>query len=442
MHYGASMVNRMPPPGFPKLPRKKNVFTLLGYLFFIILLLSLPLTYLTIVGIPVPGRIVYSDGRVTVVRNARETEKGTSAELYEGDYIITKRASRIVVAFKNSISLRLSRDTEIEITKLRLYSHNLFDFLKGKSSSLFAIGGELTLLDGALWIDKKAGALFKIRAGDAVIYPGRAACEVLKSHHSLVSVSVYRGHVKVGFEEQPDFKPRIFPGQEFIIKSRKIERVLTLRYREYDSWQNWNMALSYVAPPMVKLRQIALQQNGWRPAITPPPDKGMIKRPQPEHPKSHKADEDKANLYSFKKWVEEKTEGGKLPYPKYTPNNDKLPRLPFSEFPEGPPTVIGSSGRDGSNTSLPPEPPVLGPEGISGVFSSRYSGASFTPVWGTADEGSSASGQPSAKGGGKKQVGSGQQKPDNGGQNKNEWLPFVQEDNLPPPPPSLNDIEE
>lgn len=435
------MVKKMAPPRLPKLPRKKNIFILFGYLFLIILMLSLPLIYLTIMGLPVPGRIVYSDGKVTVIRNARETQKGTSAKLHEGDYIITNRASRTVVAFKNSISLRLSNNTEIEITKLRLYCHNLFDFLKGKSSTLFAIGGELTLLEGALWIDKTAGAQFTIRAGDAVVYPGRAACEVFKTPHRLVSISVYRGNVKVGLEDQPVFKARIFPGQECLVKGEKIEKVLTLRYREYDSWQNWNMALSYVAPPQDKLRQIAFHHNAWKPGMAPPPLKGMIQRPPPDTPKPKKADEDKSNPYSFKKWVQERTEGGRLPYPKYSPSTDKITHLPYSEFPQAP-AIAGRSGGDGSDTSAPPEPPAIGPEGITAIFSSRYSGSSFTPVWGTADDGSSSAESSSASGGEKKPEDNGKTKSEDSGKTKNVWLPFVQEDNLPPPPPSLNDTEE
>jgi hypothetical protein len=173
-----------------------------------------------------------------------------------------------------------------------------------------------------------------------------------------------------------------------------------------------------------------------------PPQKGMIKRPPPDAPKPGKADEDKTNPYSFKKWVEEKTEGGRLPYPKYSPPTDKITHLPFSEFPEAPPATAGRSGGNGGDTSAPPEPPAIGPEGITAIFSSRYSGSSFTPVWGTADEGPSSSESSSASGGEKKPDDDGKTKSEDNGKTKNVWLPFVQEDNLPPPPPSLNDTEE
>jgi hypothetical protein len=420
------MIKKLAPLQLLRFPRRKSIRALLLYLLPMLLILSLPFYLLTVTGLPVSGKIVYSDGSLSVKRHSEERKMGSSAKLCEGDLISTEGIGRTVIAFSNLVSLRLSHETELELTKVRLYATSIRDYLKGRNSSLCAVGGELTLVRGSVWVDKTAGALFSIRAGDAVIYPGRAACEIFRNRQGSVCISVYRGDVKVGLVDQPVFKAKIFPGQECVVRDKKFEKLALLRYRPNDAWQNWNMALSYVAPPSEKVRHVAYQHNGWKPGISPPQHDEGPRRAQ-DVQKQDAVPNDRTNPYSFKKWVEEKTGGGRDAYPKYNPSGQKVTQIPFSEFPEAPPST-GRGDRGSSDGSAPPAPPAMGPEGITAIFSSRYSGTSFTPVWGSADDGASSSHSES--------------KTQKGTAAKNEWLPFVKEDNLPPPPPSLNNLEE
>ncbi len=427
------MIKKMDLLQFLKLPRNKNLFSLSVYLFLIILLLSIPLHYLTAVGIPVSGRIIYSNASVSVTRHSEKTEKGSLATVHEGDLLSTGETARTSISFKNNLCLRLSRGTVLELTRVRLHCNNLIDFLKGKSNGLWAIGGEITLTKGNLWIDKTAGAKFTVWAGDAVVFPGRGACDIFRNPRGSVCVSVYRGDVKVGVKDHLVFKAKIFPGQECVINNRKFEKIAALKYRPGDPWQNWNMALSYVAPPGQKSRLVASHFDRWKQETAPPPqDTGMKRRP--DNQRADPGAQEMNNQYSFEKWVEQSTNGGKESYPKYRPPGGKVARNQYSDFPEAP-----ASGNGGSDASAPPAPPAMGPGGITSIFTAPYSGTSFTPVWGAADGGSSSSDTSSASSSAPQE----EPKSHKGGKSKDVWLPFLQEDNnAPPSPPSLNSPEE
>ncbi len=453
-----SVINRKP-------PLKKNILIFLLYLTLISAFLYAPWYYFTRYGLPVCGKFIYSDGKVSVFSNSNNEKKDTALKMGEGDIIKTGKTGRTSVSFEDLISIRLAHFTELEFTRVRLLVSNLFDLLRGKVANKYTIGGQFNLNKGTIWIDKSGGAFFTLRAGAAVIAPEKASFEVSFQPRGDTRISVYRGNVKVTFIDQNEAGTVIFPGKECILKSRKCTAMKALKYRPDDIWQNWNMALSYIAPPRSAIKRAPVKIEAGRAALIENSQSGKrnITRKKPD-PKII----ERTDPYSLKKWIQEKTSGGKDPYPKYTPSGSKLSRLAFTEFPGSTPENTGDDkdrdnptyaqpATDPSDNSAAPAAAPAAPKKQAEPYSfdqwvkvktrggkdpyPKYTppsasgaayGTPFTPEW---SAGRSSLPDPVQSPAQKSQQNLKKKEKEDSAES---WFPFLKEDSVPPPPPSLN----
>lgn len=448
-------------------PLKKNIILFLVYLALISTAIYLPCYYLIVNGVPLCGNIIFSDGNVRVFHNTDKETKDASLKVGTGDIIATEKTGRTSVSFDNLVSIRLAHHTELEFTRISRQVSNPFDLFEGKCTNLFAAGGQLNLYKGKIWIDKSAGAPFILRAGEILITPGKAAFEVSLKPQSETSISVYRGNVTVSVIGSNGFNTVIFPGKECLMLKGKCISISGLRYRSDDMWQNWNMALSYIAPPRSARKLAAAKAETKRVSAA-----GNSAGSSSDTGRRKQETKERTDPLSFKKWIEERTKGGKDPYPKYTPSGSSISKLAFTEFPESSSTDTGSDSFDGDSSQPPPRtgngdedgessshPPPLAGSGIkSAAPSKKYAEPysfekwvhertrggkdpypKYTPLSAAGNASSqddsselpypSSSVQPSPQ---KSQKA--QEEEDSAA----SWFPFLKEDSVPPPPPSLN----
>lgn len=444
-------------------PLKKNIIIFLVYLALISTAIYLPCYYFVVNGVPLCGNIIYSDGNARVFHNTDRGTKDDSLKVGTGDIIVTEKTGRTSVSFDNLISIRLARHTELEFNRINRQISNPIQLLEGKSTNLFAAGGQLNLHKGRIWIDKSAGAPFILRAGEILITPGKAAFDISLTPRSETRISVYRGNVRVSVIGSNVFNTVIFPGKECLMVKGKCISIHALRYHSDDIWQNWNMALSYIAPPRSAGKLAAIKAETRRAAAS-----GNSADKSGNTGIRKQGKEERTDPLSFKRWIEERTKGGKDPYPKYTPSGSSISKLAFTEFPESSSTDTGSDlFEDGSSypphyessesSSHPPRLPgsAIKSEAPSKKYAEPYSFEKwvhertrggkdpypkYTPPSSrgnasTQDEGSelpypSITAQPSPQK---------CQKVKEEEDSAASWFPFLKdEDSVPPPPPSLN----
>jgi len=445
-----------------KPPLRKNFLLFIIYLALISAAIYIPWHFFTVTGVPVTGSVVYADGKVRVFNNSFEKDRENAARLDEGDRVVTGKTEKTSISFEDLISIRLSHFTELEITKIRRQWCNPMDLLGGKRTNICAAGGTIILRKGAIWIDKSGGAPFAVYAGDTQIMAEKASFEVTYKPQGETCISVYRGDVRVGIVGGSDFNTVVFPGKECVMMNGRCTSINSLRYRSEDKWQNWNMALSYIAPPrsarklaVVRVTAAGTQRgNGSKGGEGGTSKKGLGVKT-----------EERTDPFSFKKWLSQKTREGKDPYPKYTPSGNSVSKLAFSEFPgtsaadETGNTDSGNSTGEDRSPETPP--PLSGRSGAPAPAASlknadRYSFERWVhdKTRGGKDPYPKYT-PPSASGAATPEAVSELPYPSNSAQSTAQkvqktakpkaednsaesWFPFLKEDNVPPPPPSLN----